>query len=633
MKIETKKDLDLLVASVLENQNFENKKELFLSLRESALEFYISKGDLLPVNYSKLIFAFEGIDVDPHPQYVKHIEFFKNYYDQATLEEKLVISNFIFRMEILNGNFKESIKEYIQRWLIINIYKTNNNSEAIDFLDFFLKNPIDDKLIIETFKELIDIKYFLSLTSEERRSIFVNGLAVLWNNPSMNYNKIWLDIFGDLVDLLNKAIEINLIEDHMYIHFFVYHIYGNNIQTINEWKIFNEKIEKSSSKFYKEWGEINNLIKPKSNISKGKKKIAFLIDRMVLNSPMIVLYSLMKSLLQSHEFNENYEIYLYSMNYMEKNDEDVKIVNRFLSLGINFFTPADLFKESAFYYSHLEKALVLRSKIIEDDIDYLIGGGGYDIPIFLFATRTAPKQIFWSHGNCVSNLEGIDKRISHFAQECKEWDWKIFNIPIAEEFLVGSEEEKRVGLQIKDEYLKKFGKDTVILGTIGRLVKIESEEYLKTVAQVMKQNPNTIYLACGDGNIEIIKKKIAKYGIDENRFIFIGKINPHVYGWVIDVWPDTFPLPQGNSKNEFQSKNGCVILYKKYYAKEDMDRWTDYFKNHNIKYLPLCDSLQEYIEVLDKAVKDNNFRKIVGNIHKNLMVEDNKLGNFIEIIR
>ena len=79
----------------------------------------------------------------------------------------------------------------------------------------------------------------------------------------------------------------------------------------------------------------------------------------------------------------------------------------------------------------------------------------------------------------------------------------------------------------------------------------------------MEQNPNTIYLACGDGNVESIKQKVSKYGIDEERFIFTGHVNQHVYGWVIDVWLNTFPLVQGQSQQEFEAKeNGYVVNYR-----------------------------------------------------------------------
>jgi len=559
MKLETKNDLIFAVNALIENKNIENKKELFLAVREKVLDLYISQGNILPENYSKLYFILKGLNIDPHPQYIKHIKFFKDYYSNASVEEKYILNNFLFRLEVLNGNIN-AIKDYIKRAFLFNLHRLTADKDGMEFRKL-LNNNIDENIGIEVFKEMIEPKYFFSLNSEERRSIFVNSLAILWNNPTMYSNKIWLNVFDDLVDLLNKTIEKNLIEEQMYIHFFTYHIYTNNIHTTDEYKIFSEKVEKPAGQFYKKFGEEHNIIKAKETISKDKKRIGFLVDRMVLNSPFLVLYSLIKALAESDEFKKDYEIYIYSMNYVDKQDDFKELIDAILKLGVNFFSPYENFSTDGFYYSHLKKATILREKIIEDKIDYLIGGGGYDIPIFLFATRTAPKQLFWSHGSCVNDFEGIDERISHFEQECKQGSWKIFNVPIAEEFLIGSENDKEQGEAIKKQFLQEFGEETVIFGTIGRLIKVDSEEYLKTVAEIMKENPNTIYLACGDGNIESIKQKISKYGIDEKRFIFTGHINPHVYGWVIDIWLNTFPLVGGQAVDEFRAKENGIIIH------------------------------------------------------------------------
>ena len=50
-----------------------------------------------------------------------------------------------------------------------------------------------------------------------------------------------------------EAFKKDMIEEQMYIHFFTYHIYGNNIKGIKNWEIFNEKVEKPASKFYSKW--------------------------------------------------------------------------------------------------------------------------------------------------------------------------------------------------------------------------------------------------------------------------------------------------------------------------------------------------------------------------------------------
>jgi hypothetical protein len=250
---------------------------------------------------------------------------------------------------------------------------------------------------------------------------------------------------------------------------------------------------------------------------------------------------------------------------------------------------------------------------------------------FLYVTRVAPRQIYWSHGNCSYDVEGIDERISHFEQECKEFKWKIFNVSVAEEFLVGSQEEKKKGEIIKKSLIETFGEDTVILGTIGRLVKIESEEYIKTLSEIMKQNPNTIYLACGDGNQENVEKLIDKYGIDLKRVVFTGQVNPHIYGWVIDVWLETFPLRQGQSRNEFEAKSGAIVGYKKYYSKKAIEDIEKLAKELKIKS-PLASNLDEYIEITSLLIKDKKYRKKIGELYLMLNKSYRKNTNFLEVI-
>jgi predicted oxidoreductase len=76
--------------------------------------------------------------------------------------------------------------------------------------------------------------------------------------------------------------------------------------------------------------------------------------------------------MENDSFKEEYEIYLYSMNYIDKQVDNEKIIDRFLELGVKFFSPYDIFASYKFYYSHIEKAIVLREKIIEDENGNLI---------------------------------------------------------------------------------------------------------------------------------------------------------------------------------------------------------------------------------------------------------------------
>ena len=624
MEINDKYSLLNLVNIAIKDKHFA-KKEVLEVIREASEEFILKEGEILPKNYIRLFNNFQNIKLPPHKKMSQHIKFFKDYYKRASLEEQYILNNFIFSLEILNGNFKEGLKEFIIRTFSFFINDAYNNEYYKDAIDF-----IKDELITSD-KDLIEIvgfviKNFFDYDPFIRKSLFIHFLAILWNNKIMWNNKIWLSVFEDLVSLINECIQKERIEEEMYLHFYTYHIYGNNIQTIDEWREFNKLIEKPSSKFYKKWREKNNLPKSKKRVSTKKKKIGFLIDRIVLNSPWMVTYSLFKSLMENEEFKKNYEIYVYSMNYLDKQQDDENLVNQIKSLGIKYYSPEEKFIHLGLYYPHLDKALDIRNKIIEDKIDYLISGGGYDISNFIFSTRTAPKQILWSHGNCTSDIENIDLRISHFEQECKEFEWKIFNVPMTKEFLVGREAEKEKGLLIKKELLKEFGEDTIFLGTIGRLIKIESEEYLKVISKIMKENPNTIYLACGDGNIENIKKLMKKIGINLDKVIFPGMVNPHIFGWIIDVWINTYPLVQGFSQEEYHAKGHGVVVQGEFFIKNDFI--TDYEEVKN-EFKNRIDFFLNFFE-LERLEKNINMDKVRFNLYKKYNKVNKKFENNIE---
>lgn len=525
-------------------------------IRENIINI-LKNGDIPSNEYLNYYEKVKNIQFENNKFLQKNIDTLKNYYSNATEDEKAIINNVIFILEIFNSQ-ENALKDFLFRTLHFN-HKNLHTKDIYYALDFFRhKQDLKEEVFLKVLKQILIPDYFFSLNKNIRRNIFIN-LLYIWENPNIFVKPFWLEQLPIFKKLLDFAIKNNYIEDIMYIHFFIYHFYGNSSKTIKDWENFNESIEKPLSKYYKKWGERQKLPQP-VNYGNKKKRIAFLIDRLITTSPLMVEYSLWKALMQNKKFRENYEIFVYSMNYVEKQPDEKEWIYKLKKIGINVYTPQFKFYQDGFYYNHLKKALDLREQILKDKIDILISFFGYAIPNFLFSTRSAPKQIFWSHGNCTSEIENIDLRISHFPQKCKNHEWNIFNVPIDEEFLIGPEHCKIEGKKIKEDLLKKYGKDTVILGTIGRLIKIDSEEYIKVLAEIMKQNPNTIYLACGEGNQESIKEKLKKYDIDEKRFIFTGQINPHVYGWVIDVWPETFPLYQGVSQEEFISKNNGIVI-------------------------------------------------------------------------
>jgi hypothetical protein len=551
----------------------------------------------------------------------KYIEILEDAYGSTTsISEKVLINDVIFILRLISTSKKDAIYDYLDNFLTLNIHKISDKD--VEFFDEIIEVFGVDLVIEYINNRLLIID---SLDKESLRSFFNWILHKIWTAKSFFNNYKFMLLYANAKSLLYKLIEQNRIDEVMYLEFFIYHIMGNNYQTQKEWKKFNEEINKVCANFYAKYAQTHNLEKPNPT-KKDKIRIAFIRDRLVNNSPFMVEYSLLKALQENKAFTDKYEIAIYSMNYFEKQNDDPKIVQKFLDIGIPVISPAaDLIKDR-YYNNHLEKALIIRKTLIEDDIDIMIGCvSSYDIMGFLFTTRSAPIQIYWSHGNCSYDVPGIDKRISHFEQNCKEFEWNIFNVPIADEFLIGNEKDKKDGEKIKNFLLEKFGKDTVILGTIGRLVKIESEEYIKTLSEIMKQNPNTIYLACGNGNQENVEKLMSKYDIDLKRVVFTGQVNPHMCGWVIDVWPDSFPLRQGQSKNEYSAKGG-VVIYMDEYLNDTIRNW---YKNFKIK--PFANSIDEYVGLVTEMINNLEKRKKLSDFNRTIF-SDKSVDSFIGIL-
>ena len=527
-------------------------EEKFVKIVSSKIkELYFNKGDLPDIEVLLVCKGMSSSNVPIEDDFwVKVREYFLSEYNQLddSRSEKYTYNILIFISELFIKGYDSSIDLFLKRTLVLDTRKADIKNEWVRSFEYFLLHvepPLD--ILIEAIKPILLPQNFFSFSKASQRAVFYWCLHVVWTHkPYMNHEK-WKTLQEPLKILSDEVLKTGDIATQMYIHFFAYQILGNLFQTQEEWKDFNKDFNQVESNIFK-----SLHVKPIDNLLKHKKKrIVFVKDRIVENSPYKVEYSLFHSLMNSEEFTSNYDLYVLSLAYIDKASDQIQEVEKLKNLGVQVVSPGQIVHQENEYYDHMKKALIIRDWFIQNEIDIMVGCvNGYDIMNFLFTCRVAPKQIYWSHGDFQYDIEGIDKRVSHFYRE-NPYEYEKFDVQMLEEFHKPEEEKYKAEAK---EIRKKWDKDTVLLGSIGRLVKLDNDEYIETVAKILEENPKSIYLACGTGNEESIKQKLVKYNVAKKRFFFEGFVNAHVYGYIIDVYLNTFPEPSGESANEFLKK-------------------------------------------------------------------------------
>lgn len=526
-----------------------SRADLANVIREKVLELIFSKGDVADRAYLYLYGLMEELEIEPEGRFDGYVVLADQYLcsPELGIVEKILLSELKATALILKGEPKEAIKEHLKVLSTLHIHEAANVGVDVFVKDFCQFFSISMDELFEALSENLTLEHYLSLDFVARRSIFNWSLHVFWNIPSFYNNPRWMELYPLWRAIFEAHLGRGELDEAMYVHFYIYHKMGNHFQSQEEWKRFNEEIVKVAEAHYKACATALPSCKEHTGGS-GKRLIGFLRDRVVENSPYKVEWSLLKALMQNEEFREKYEVKLYLMGYVEKSDDDPRILQSYREIGIevvDVVTP--LIQGAGYYHSHLQKALAIRERIVHDGVDILISpNNGYDVSDFILSTRAAPLQIFWSHGNFVYDIEGIDKRITHInISEAEGFAYDNFHIEIAENLKYRVIQKETI-----ESERSKYPKDTFILGTIGRLVKVDNEAYLGCIAEILRKNPNAIYIAAGSGSIDSIKKKLSPLGL-EDRFYFPGYVDARIYGEIIDLWCNTFPLAQGESFNEF----------------------------------------------------------------------------------
>lgn len=589
------------------NHSLKNQRAIIASLfRDKIYDLIFSQGNIAPSVYMALYLI---MDESEDKRFENLIEIADgNLFGQNGVneEENIMLIELGSLARILSGKKDQGIEHYIKNIVLIDMQIHSANKSASFILGFFEKLQIPFEVFLQAIYKTLQKDYFFSLEPKRRRSVFNWQLQVFWNIKHFFNHRDWLriyplweEIFYGLLD----SSDAKKIDEALYVHFFIYHMCGNSFSSQSQWKDFNKNISQKASAVYEDFSKTFKLPKP-NNQKKSKRVIGFLRDRLVENSPYKVEYSFLKDLLENNNFKESYEIKLYNMALIEKSDDDPIIKKSYQDMGVEVIDIASGFNRDGYYNSHLSKALALIEKITNDGVDILISpNNGYGISDFILSCRVAPTQIFWSHGNFVYDISNIDMRVTHICGnstsiEHEGYKFIGINVKMDNRFY-----NPMIPLEIIQNERKRYPQDKMIIGIMGRLTKIDSSAYLRTIITLMQEYPDSIFLACGNGNIHQIKEKIAS--IDASileRFYFPGYVDSAIYGHIIDFWPDSFPMEQGESKIEFNAKGGLILNLSKETQKNRADRLQKWLEENQAQIEMICKDLNITLDFFKKIL-------------------------------
>jgi hypothetical protein len=172
--------------------------------------------------------------------------------------------------------------------------------------------------------------------------------------------------------------------------------------------------------------------------------------------------------------------------------------------------------------------------------------------------------------------------------------------------------------------IKKY----VFIGCIGRIEKIESKTYLKSLSIILRNNPRAIFVYTGRDNNYFIQL-CHDFDIKIERCIFLGWLPPaHVQDYVsaLDIYIDSFPFGSGHTAFQaIQSKIPIVsmltdesressflkaLLIDKNYL-DDLKLNDDVINMHEFLQETVCSSHDEYIQVVEKLIYSAEYREKV----------------------
>jgi tetratricopeptide (TPR) repeat protein len=292
---------------------------------------------------------------------------------------------------------------------------------------------------------------------------------------------------------------------------------------------------------------------PKLSLPKNQKpiKIAFVVNLMFNNTSSIqVLSDIQQKIYLINPCPIVAKIYaFYGFEDTISKIQKRLLIEKFKSVGVDIVDLSSCRQKHFNEDNYLERLLFLRELIQKDEVSTVvyIQCSTFFI-IFASAVRLAPVQVFFSMAvEGTFRLPELDAYLSlggtfEHTILSHGHEWRALPGTLGGSAIHSKNPEQ--DLQQAKRIRAKFPADAVILGTIGRTQKIDSEIFLDIVAEVLHHHPRAIFLWFGKEELPSVKEKMQMRGILD-RCLFQGWVDTHEYSRVLDIHLDSYPFGTG----------------------------------------------------------------------------------------
>ncbi len=257
---------------------------------------------------------------------------------------------------------------------------------------------------------------------------------------------------------------------------------------------------------------------------------------------------------------------------------------------------------------------------------------------YAFGLPLAPVQIFWALKYHSFKTPDVDGYLTTGAidQTWKNIDgraWRAAQPVVSNLFDPSLTDEAR-------KIRSRFGDDKIIIGCIGREEKINSPEFLETVATILRRRPDATFLWTGRSRLEDIELSFQHHDVHAQT-VYIGWVDSRLYAQVIDIFLDSFPFPCGHTALQAMAAGKPVVFLDSVESRqtgipmyiqpilagtagspESQARMKKIFgSSAPAELFPLTGDAAAYAHFVERLIADRSWRQSVGDANQAFVTE------------